>query len=792
MCDVSGRSAWQRMPLGVTVVCRGWPWRVLRCESGAGALAADVQPVASDGPAISTFLLPFDRISVRAATVSWRPASRQRVRHVIAALDGGWPEMPLASLSMATIEPWAHQLVPALALTEGRGVRVLVADDVGLGKTMAAGLAIAELAARALAARVLVLTPAGLRDQWRDELRRQLRMAAEVVDASVLAALARDVPADCSPWIGSGCRILSLDFAKQPAVLRSLAQDTWDVLVIDEAHNVAGDSRRAAAVRALALQSRFLLMLTATPHNGVPLAFRKLVSLGLDAARDSLVWIRRGRAELGLPGVRTIRTWRLRATAAEIELQQALHAYAGRVDKAGRPEARLAMIVLRKRALSSADALLCSLQRRLAGLSDALEPVVTTALLPFEAGEIDDGDDVQPAALGAQGLGNVDDELEELRTLIALAERARHTSAKHRTLERIVTRTAEAAILFTEYRDTLRVVAKRLSSIASVAVLHGGLDRAARREAIRRFTSGEARVLVATDAAAEGLNLQARCRFVVHIDLPWSPTTLEQRVGRVDRIGQARQVRVWQLGGAGGHEPAVVAALARRFQRIHADLGRPVPREWAAIAPDESAPGEAVPDGTRVDGNDLAEMAQTIARADRLIRALRCRAAPHARTSRRPTPRGIPWRRSRRAAAVVGRGVVFLFTASPRRCGDARTHITIHVGLRQVPQEAPKVWLPWLATRAAQRAAGAVAGGDRLRARAVARERDLLARSEAEHRRLHGRWQPSLFDERAARVIDVARDRIDRRTGAHARRLDELGDGGELPLVEPVLALIVE
>ncbi len=791
MSEFSGPSAWQRVPPGGTVVCRGWPWRLLRVEAGPGVLAADVQPLAGDAPVVATLLAPFDRIESGGQPRRWRRASRNRLRHVVAALDGAWPEMPLASLSIARSVPWPHQLVPAIAVTRGRGVRVLIADEVGLGKTVAAGLVIAELAARDLAARVLVLTPAGLRDQWRAELRRHLGVPAEVIDAAALATLTRDVPADCSPWIGGGCRIVSLDFAKQPTVLRSLAHDAWDVVVIDEAHAASGDSQRAAAVRALALRARFVLMLTATPHNGASLAFRKLVDLGAHHARDPLVWIRRGRSELGYPRARASRTWRLQYAADEAALHQALHAYAASVDRTKRPEARLAMIVLKKRALSSPDALLCSLRRRLAHLSDAADPVMMTALLLFEAGETTDEDRLQPAVLAAAGLGDAGDELAELHALIALATRATRTSVKYRTIERIVTRTAETAVLFTEYRDTLQVVASRLSPIATVAVLHGGLDRTARRDAVRRFTTGEARILVATDAAAEGLNLQARCRFVVHIDLPWSPTTLAQRVGRVDRIGQARPVRVWQLAGAGGHERTVVAALARRFQRIHSDLGGPIPREWAQRP--EASEGVDLDGGTpRVAINDLTDTAAAIARAAAMIRALRAGAEPRGRRRTERMPRGIPWLRSRRPRAIVERGVVFLYGAFPRCRGEARAHVAIHVALHRLPRGSPATWLPWLAERASRRAAVALTGADEIRARALSREQDLLARVEAENQRLLGRWQPSLFDQRAARVIDAARQRVGRRADTHGTRLADLQRSLDLPLVEPLFALIVE
>ena len=791
MCDAHGDSAWQRMPLGVTVVCRGFPWRLKRVETADGVAAIDVHRAAVDAPSLSTLLSPFDRLSACGEVLAWRQASRHRLRHVIAALDGAWSEAPLASLASTTSAPWPHQLVPALAMTHGRGMRILLADEVGLGKTMAAGLAIAELTARDLAARVLLLTPAGLRDQWRAELGHHLRMAAEVVDARVLANLVRDVPADRSPWLGSGCRILSLDFAKQPAVLRSLAQETWDALVIDEAHTVSGDSQRAAAARALALRSRFVLLLTATPHNGIPLSFRKLASLGFHGDRDPLVWIRRGRLELGVNQARKTRTWRLHSTAAEIEVQRALHAYAARVDNGQRPEARLAMIVLKKRTLSSPDALLCSLRRRLECLSGRDVPVLATATLPFDAGESDDGDDVQPASLAARGLADHHSELDALRALAALADNARHNATKYRLLDRIVSRTTEPAILFTEYRDTLHAVAARLSLRTSVAVIHGGLDRIGRGDAIRRFTHGDARILVATDAAAEGLNLQARCRFVIHLDLPWSPTTLTQRVGRVDRIGQSRQVRVWHLATAGGHEEAVVSALATRLRRIHREIGGPFPSEWARLPADSSTAAETDADVARNDAGDLAPNAERVARAARLFRSLQAKVPLQVHGDGRP-PRGIPWLRTRRLTKLLGSGVVFLFTVFPRRRGEVRTHVAVQISLTRVPCESPRLWLPWLVARAADNAIHAVPPADLLCECAASRETELQQRAAAEHRRLHGRWQPSLFDDRASRVIDVARDRIDKRLDAHSRRLDELGATDDRPFVVPVLALIVK
>ena len=134
-------------------------------------------------------------------------------------------------------------------------------------------------------------------------------------------------------------------------------------------------------------------------------------------------------------------------------------------------------------------------------------------------------------------------------------------------------RVGEPAIVFTEYRDTLLRIASTIAPLTPIALLHGGLTREDRRAAEERFTSGTAQVLLATDAAGEGLNLQARCRLVVNCELPWSPMRLEQRAGRVDRIGQGRPVHVIHLLARDTAETEILARLVRRLARVRASLG---------------------------------------------------------------------------------------------------------------------------------------------------------------------------------------------------------------------------
>jgi len=159
--------------------------------------------------------------------------------------------------------------------------------------------------------------------------------------------------------------------------------------------------------------------------------------------------------------------------------------------------------------------------------------------------------------------------------LSALADRAAFAEAhdsKRRALGRILDRVREPVIVFTEYRDTLEAL--RADAGEDAVVLHGGMDRFERTAAVSRFTSGGARVLLATDAAGEGLNLQPRCRLVINLELPWNPMRLEQRIGRVDRIGQPRTVHAVNLLASGTAESEVLVRLAARLDRARLGVGQ--------------------------------------------------------------------------------------------------------------------------------------------------------------------------------------------------------------------------
>jgi superfamily II DNA/RNA helicase len=178
----------------------------------------------------------------------------------------------------------------------------------------------------------------------------------------------------------------------------------------------------------------------------------------------------------------------------------------------------------------------------------------------------DDGGDLglPDTVLALAGLSDQTKEVTWLEQLVSLAQAAAGASSKVAFLKRLLRRTTESLIVFSEYRDVVAHVASHLAELTTVTVLHGGLSSFARTNSIQSFLDGRARVLITTDAAGEGLNLHGRCRFVINLELPWNPLRIEQRVGRVDRLGQTRRVHARHLYYRGSFEELVLTRLTQR------------------------------------------------------------------------------------------------------------------------------------------------------------------------------------------------------------------------------------
>jgi len=568
--------AWQP---GELLKVRGDRWRV---ESGEPFPGCELVRLAGVGRFNRgrhlAVLSPFDRPQPLVAAARLRAAqTRGGVGLLRSLLAGTAPFGRLRTVAGARLALHAWQLEPALAVVNGRATRLLLADAVGLGKTIQAGILLSELLARGRLARALILTPAGLRDQWAAELHERFSIASVIVDATFIRRAVADLAAGTNPWSVVPVIVASLDYVKRPEVLRALAALTWDALVVDEAHQCASAPERSAAVRALASRARHVALLTATPHAGDQAAFAALCAIGRLEGEDPIAMFRRSRRDVGLACDRRVGLLRVRGTADERAMHRQLDRYTRAVwTRAGATrEARLAMVVLCKRAFSSAASLARTVERRLAALFDAEAPD-TQMRLPFpgeaDADEQTTEDDEPAGALAAPGLDRPR-ERAWLQRLLDIARRASMWESKIARLQQLLDRAGEPAIVFTEYRDTARRLAEALADHGPLAVLHGGLSRAERQDAQRRFRSGDATLLIATDAAGEGLNLHHRCRLVINLELPWNPMRLEQRIGRVDRLGQTRRVHAIHLVADATAEERVVRRLIVRQERARRAIG---------------------------------------------------------------------------------------------------------------------------------------------------------------------------------------------------------------------------
>jgi superfamily II DNA or RNA helicase len=557
---------------GDRVIVRGENWRVLRTSSFSDCAALDL--ASQDRPGFNrTLLVPFDRPR-RASPPRLRMVSTRRWREEVAGIVA--ESFPYGSLRCCprTIRLLPYQLEPALAVFRHGATRLLIADDVGVGKTVEAGLIISEVAGRSHGARILILVPASLKDQWQHELRTLFGIETLDTGARWLHTVSGELPADVNPWSLPGIYVASTDFVKRAEALRPLEDVRWDLLVLDEAHATTPGSHRRTAIHALACRARLVVLMTATPHAGDDRQFEELCSTGSVDSSDQIVCFRRSRAEV-LPDVTppSSRVIRVRLSDAERSLHRELESYTSRLwaTAAGRADTNPALLatILRKRALSSAGSLVVSLKRRLQ-LMDRPAADEVQLWLPLspedeERGSVED----LPAdgIVGGAGLGDQVEERVRIDRILDAAKPACESESKMRGLLRLLRRVREPAIVFTEYRDTADRLCDALTDGGHrVLVLHGGHTAVERRTAIAEFNRGDA-VLVATDAASEGLNLQHRCRLVIHFELPWTPSRLHQRCGRVNRIGQTKPVHEVALVADDTAERLVIDPLVRRAGR---------------------------------------------------------------------------------------------------------------------------------------------------------------------------------------------------------------------------------
>ncbi|MEQ1729082.1 MAG: helicase-related protein, partial [Vicinamibacterales bacterium] len=702
----------------------------------------------------------------------------------------------LRTAASARIELLPYQLEPTLALLQGHGARLLIADEVGLGKTVQAMLAVSELRARSVVTRVLVLCPPGLRDQWADECASRFDLPLALLDHAGVRRVGSRHPPGVNPWMLEPLAVASIDYVKRPEVLPAVLRAHWDMVIVDEAHGACGNSDRRDAVTQLCARTSWVVLLTATPHSGDDEAFASLCAFGRHD--DGLLVFRRSRLETGRDAGRRVHTLRVHQTAPERRMHAALATLTRAVRQDSTELSRhvwLLLTLLHKRALSSPFALAASVERRLQVLDTSPDAAALQLRLPLDdqAGELDDADSAP--MWSAPAMGDVGRERRLLEQVLTAARDAAGAEGKLHRLGRLLRRLREPVIVFTEYRDTLMHLRTHVAPHA--AVVHGGMTREQRRAALDAFPS--VGVLLATDAAGEGLNLQGHCRTIVNLELPWNPMRLEQRVGRVDRIGQRARVHVVHLVADGTGETRLLERLAERVRQARARVGAPDPLcsrpEWteessAALVVLDQDTSESAPRTTNAPPSmPLTRLVDDGELEAARVRSLRLLSQVPSRSAARPETCDVlesRTRASRTRTALAGRSMAVFRSRLTDGSGRlVATHVSAVLGPPGTPVEA--------AARAADVHASRSAWSAKVRevhARFTAVRAHRARRIAGLFDPSRGEQQPGLFDRRLERERrDTAVVQLAARAGAEERlarvessfTLEETG--GELVLL---------
>lgn len=532
----------------------------------------------------------------------------------------------------SNVIPLPHQLHALSRAISGDRVRYLLADEVGLGKTIEAGLVMRELKLRGLVRRTLVVAPKGLATQWLAEMQGHFNERFQLVLGEDIGAIQRLVGdgSAVSPWTMFDQVIVSLDSVKpldrrrgwSPARIaeynRSRFEDLitagWDLVVVDEAHRLGGSTDAVARYklgRGLAEAAPYVLLLSATPHQGKSDAFHRLINLLDSDAFPDLESVTRERVA---PFV--IRTEKRKAIDAEgnplfkpRRTQMAPVAWETRhypqqrlyeavtdyvrdgYNRALREKKRhigFLMILMQRLVTSSTRAILTTLERREAVLKgNELRDRQLSLRLDAASGadaEIQELYDMDGQELLDELLSRVSAhqfERSHVGTLLDAAracEQAGPDAKAEALIDWLYRLQAEEnepdlkALIFTEFVPTQEMLREFLEARGiSVVTLNGSMDMDARKRAQDAFRH-EARVLISTDAGGEGLNLQF-CHVIVNYDIPWNPMRLEQRIGRVDRIGQRRPVRAINFAIEDSVEYRVREVLEQKLAVIFEEFG---------------------------------------------------------------------------------------------------------------------------------------------------------------------------------------------------------------------------
>lgn len=523
---------------------------------------------------------------------------------------------PFRSAAHLGVEPRAYQLVPLLMALRQDVKRLLIADDVGIGKTIEAGMILREMMDRGEADRFTVLCPPHLVEQWIEELATKFDIDAVAVTSARARSLERGLALSESIFTAYPATVVSLDYIKAEGRRAEFARACPPLVIVDEAHTCVGGSeggtqQRYAVLRELADDiSRHLLLLTATPHSGDQEAFQRLLGLldpELATPNNSEPWrrrlarhfVQRRRPDIQ-DGWGEARAF-AKAETAELPYQlvgdhltfqeDVLDYCVGVATRAdGERARRLAFwgtLALMRCVGSSPAAAASALRNRMGGMAEeaALEPI----LMDEDEGTFSDTD-VEPAtALDSEERAALDTLITQADRLSARPDDDPKLRALIRELKKLIDKGARP-VVFCRFISTAEAVGEAMHSAFKkfdVQVVTGRLTPEERRARVDAMQDSENRILVATDCLSEGINLQMLFNAVVHYDLNWNPTRHQQREGRVDRFGQ-QSPTVWSLMMFGENsmiDGAVIDVITSKAKRIREATGVtvPVPEDSASV-----------------------------------------------------------------------------------------------------------------------------------------------------------------------------------------------------------------
>lgn len=539
---------------------------------------------------------------------------------------------PFRSFARIAVEPRPYQLVPLLMALKLDPVRLLVADDVGIGKTVETLLIARELLDRGEVTRLAILCPPHLAEQWQDELKNKFHIEAELVLPSTASRLERHCRLGESIFDRHPFVIVSTDFIKSERRRNEFTRTAPELVIVDEAHTCAdsGEGRGSRHQRHQLLKDlaanpkRHLLLVTATPHSGKEAAFRSLLSLLKpefanlaedlsgplqEKARRELAqyFVQRKRGDIQryldadtpfptrdtdtedndvpymlTPEYKQLFDKVLKYTREIVSLP------GGSQAQRVRWWAALGLL----RALASSPAAAVATLRNRAAPADTETPVEADevgrrTVLDYMDGEATEGVDITPGS----DIGGTDDEATlNRRRLLELAKEAESLyGAKDKKLTTLADLLKKfikddyAPIVFCRFIQTAEYVAEHLRELlprgVEIAAVTGMLPPEEREARVVELAKASKRVLVATDCLSEGVNLQDHFNAVIHYDLAWNPTRHEQREGRVDRYGQPKPViRVRTMYGLNNQIDGIVLdVLIRKHKTIRSSLGISVP-----------------------------------------------------------------------------------------------------------------------------------------------------------------------------------------------------------------------